>query len=56
VSQRTVISSVTLTVPEASLHLIASARGDLMAAGRVESLDLVGRDVTEVTASAVLAD
>ena len=56
VSQRTVISSGTLTVPEASLHLIASARGDLMAAGRVESLDLVGGDVTEVTASAVLAD
>ena len=56
VSQKTVISSVTLSVPEASLQLVASARADLMSAGRVESLDLVGADVTEVTASAVLAE
>ncbi len=56
VSQRSVISSVTLSVPEASLQLVASARGDLMAAGRVESLDLVGADVNEVTASAILAE
>ena len=54
VSQKTVISSVTLSVPESMLHLVASARGDLMSAGRVESLDLVGVDATEVTAVAVL--
>ena len=56
VSQRTVITSVTLSVPEASLQLVASARGDLMSAGRVESLDLVGVEGNEVTASAVLAE
>jgi valyl-tRNA synthetase len=54
VSQRTVISSVTLTVPEAAQALVASARADLMAAGRVESLDLVGADVSEATASAAV--
>ena len=57
VSQRTVITSVTLQVPEASLQLVASARGDLMAAGRVESLDLVGVEGVETSATAaVLAE
>lgn len=57
VSQRTVIESVTLQVPDASLSLVASARGDLLAAGRVDSLDLVGADVPEpIATAAVLAE
>jgi valyl-tRNA synthetase len=57
VSQRTVITSVTLQVPEAALPLVASARGDLLSAGRVESLDLVGVPGNETLAvSAVLAE
>jgi len=57
VSQRTVITSVTLRVPESSLQSVASARADLMAAGRVESLDLVGADVQEPeTDQVVLAE
>ncbi|MCR6711471.1 MAG: valine--tRNA ligase [Demequina sp.] len=57
VSQRTVIESVTLEVPADSLALVTSARGDLMAAGRVESLDLVGVEGAETAAvSAVLGN
>ena len=56
VSQRTVITSVTLAVPEASLSLVASARGDLMSAGRVASLDLVGADAQEPLATAVVLE
>jgi valyl-tRNA synthetase len=57
VSQRTVVESVTLTVPEGALALVTSARADLMAAGRVQSLDLVGGEGAETVASAaILAD
>jgi len=57
VSQRTVITSVTLQVPEAALPLVASVRADLLSAGRVESLDLVGVAGNETTAEgAVLAE
>jgi hypothetical protein len=54
VSQRTEILSVELVVPAAAVDAVESARADLMAAGRVRELTVVGADTGKMSTDRVV--